>query len=96
MTNTLSPDARVRIAPSVYARAFGSEIILLEFHRGEYYGLDEIGAEIWRLLENGSTLAAAADAMVARYEVTREEALRDIVALVERMKEGSLVVMEGV
>jgi hypothetical protein len=90
----LRPDSRIRIAPSVYARAFGAEIILLEFHRGEYFGLDPIGAEVWRLLEAGSTLAAAADSLVARYEVSREDALSDIVSLVGDMRENELVTPE--
>jgi len=91
---TLPPDTRVRVAPSVYARAFGSEIILLEFHRGEYFGLDAIGAEVWRLLEKGSTLDAAAEALVARYDVSRETALADIVTLVSSMRDNALVMTE--
>lgn len=90
----LASESRVRIAPSVYARAFGSEIILLEFHRGEYFGLDAIGAEVWRLLEKGSTLGAAAEALVARYDVSHETALEDIVSLVSHMRESSLVETE--
>ncbi len=90
----IAPDTRVRVAPSVYARAFGPEIILLEFHRGEYFGLDEIGAEVWRLLEQGSTLGAAADALVERYDVSRETALQDIVGLVTHMRDNRLVETE--
>ncbi len=91
---SLAPDTRIRVAPSVYARAFGSEIILLEFHRGEYFGLDAIGAEVWRLLEQGSTLGAAAEALVARYDVSRETALADIVTLVSHMRDSQLVMTE--
>lgn len=90
----LTPDTCVRAAPSVYARAFGSEIVLLEFHRGEYFGLDPIGAEVWRLLEKGSTLEAAAEALVDLYDVSRETALEDIVRLVTHMRDHSLVLTE--
>lgn len=87
----LAPDTRIRIAPSVYARAFGPEIVLLEFRRGEYFGLDPIGAEVWKLLEGGSTLAAAADAIVMQYDVSREEAFRDVVNLVGSLEKNHLV-----
>lgn len=89
-----APDTRVRIAPSVYARAFGAEIILLEFHRGEYFGLDPIGADVWRLLEQGNTLGGTADALVERYDVSHETALRDIVSLVAHMRDSGLVETE--
>jgi len=75
----------------VYARAFGDEIVLLDFGVGEYFGLDPIGAEIWRRLEAGETLARIADSLVERYEVTREVALGDIVALVDEMRDKGLL-----
>ena len=92
MTNAaLAPETRVRISPSVYARAFGAEIVLLDFGRGEYFGLDAIGAEIWRRLESGEALGAIADALVQHYEVSREDAYRDTLLLVESMRNESLL-----
>lgn len=87
----LAPETRVRISSSVYARPFGSEIVLLDFGRGEYFGLDEIGAEIWRGLEKGDALGAIADALVQRYDVSHEDVLRDIVDLVEQLRNESLL-----
>ena len=73
------------------APAFGAEIVLLDFGRGEYFGLDEIGAEIWRGLERGDALGAIADSLVERYEVSREDVFRDIVSLVEQLRNESLL-----
>jgi hypothetical protein len=87
----ISPETRVRISPSVYARAFGDEIVLLDFGRGEYFGLDEVGAEIWRRIESGDAVSQIADRIVERYEVRREDALHDIVELVATMNERALV-----
>ncbi len=83
----------IRISPSVYARPFGAELVLLEFGRGEYFGLDEIGAEVWRRLEAGDDLGATADHIAARYDVTRDVALRDILALVAHMRSQALVTL---
>ncbi|MBN9166036.1 MAG: PqqD family protein [Myxococcales bacterium] len=94
MPSELTPipsDMSVRVSPRVYARAFGDEIVLLDFGVGEYFGLDPIGAEIWRRLEAGETLARIADSLVERYEVTREVALGDIVALVDEMRDKGLL-----
>jgi hypothetical protein len=86
MTETLDQRSRVTVSPSVYARAFGAEIVLLDFSKGEYFGLDAVGADVWRRLEAGDDLGAAADHVVAHYQVGREEALRDIVDLVAELQ----------
>lgn len=86
MTVAVGSETRVRISPSVYARAFGPELVLLHFGRGEYFGLDEVGTVIWRRLEAGNTLGEIADALVARFSVTRDDALRDVIELVTDLK----------
>lgn len=92
MTEPLDESSRVTISPSVYARAFGDEVVLLEFGKGEYFGLDAVGAAIWRRLEAGDDLGTAADHIVAHYEVGREEALRDILQLVAQLRNHALLV----
>ena len=78
-------------SPSVYARAFGAEIVLLDFGRGEYFGLDEIGALAWSRIEAGDPLGAIVDRIVERYDVARDVALRDLVDLVQELLEQELV-----
>jgi hypothetical protein len=90
---SLPPETRPRVSPSVYARPFGAELVLLDFGRGEYFGLDEIGAEIWRRLEAGASLADIAAVLVSTYDVSDEEAYRDVVALVTEMHERHLVTL---
>ena len=92
MTESLDERSRVTISPSVYARVFGEEVVLLEFGKGEYFGLDAVGADVWRRLEAGDDLGTAADYIVAQYEVGREEALRDIVDLVTQLRNHELIV----
>lgn len=93
MTETLDEHTRFTISPSVYARAFGEEVVLLEFGNGEYFGLDAIGAEVWRRLEAGDELGAVASHIATLYEVGREEALRDIVALVAQLRSNDLLTL---
>jgi hypothetical protein len=91
MTESLDERSHVTISASVYARAFGDEVVLLEFGKGEYFGLDSVGAEIWRRLEAGDHLGAVADHIATEFDVSREEALRDIVDLVTDLRLHELV-----
>lgn len=91
MTPEFDATTRVTISPSVYARAFGKELVLLDFGRGEYFGLDETGAEIWRGLVAGEPLESIAAHVASSFDVTPDEALRDIIDLVVQMhREGLL------
>ena len=91
MTMPIDERSRVSPSPSVYARDFGEEVVLLDFGKGEYFGLDAVGAEIWRRLEAGDELGAVASHISAHYEVGRDEALRDIVDLVAQLCERELL-----
>lgn len=91
MTTPIDQHSRVTPSPSVYARDFGEEVVLLDFGKGEYFGLDAIGAEIWRRLEAGDDLGTVASRISAQYEVGRDEALRDIVDLVTQLRERELL-----
>jgi hypothetical protein len=91
MTASLDERSRVTLSPNVYARTFGEEIVLLEFGKGEYFGLDAVGAEVWRHLEAGDDLGTTADHIVAHYDVERVQALNDILDLVGELRDHELL-----
>lgn len=93
MKTESSPHAamRVRIAPSVYARAFGEELVLLDFGKGEYFGLDAVGVVVWRALERGETVGEAASAVCREFDVSESVAREDVLALVSHMLDASLL-----
>jgi hypothetical protein len=55
-SQTDDPRTIFRPSPSVYARPFGDELVLLDFDRGKYFGLNAVGALIWSEMGQGSTL----------------------------------------
>lgn len=91
MNTELGPNTHLRASSNVYARPFGEEIVLLDFGRGEYFALDEVGAHVWRGLEKGESLAAIARAISGVYDVSESQALTDIIALVVEMRTRSLL-----
>jgi hypothetical protein len=91
----MSPETRITISPGVYARAFGHELVLLDFSRGEYFGLDAVGAEIWRLAEAGETLGAITARIVQDFDVTHDVAFHDVVDLVTHMRDQGLITVRS-
>jgi hypothetical protein len=68
------------------------ETVLLGLKDGVYYGLNPVGARIWSLLEQPSTVAEIRDRILAEYVVAPERCERDLLALLERLAEHGLVV----
>jgi hypothetical protein len=57
------------------------EAALLDFRSGIYYGLDEVGARIWKLIAEPRTVGEICDTIFAEYDVEAEVCERDVVAL---------------
>ncbi|WP_035241282.1 lasso peptide biosynthesis PqqD family chaperone [Desulfobacter vibrioformis] len=54
------------------------EIVMMSIAQGTYSGLDNIGSEIWRLIETPRRVSEICDAMMERYDVERETCERDV------------------
>lgn len=82
---------RLAISPQVVAREVGTETVILDLASGTYFGLDPIGARVWKLAESGKTLVEVCDIMLDEYEVAREQLEQDVLALAGQLEEKLLV-----
>ena len=67
------------------------ETVILDFNRGEYYGLDEIGTLIWRELQRPRPVRALCDTIAVEYDVDRNTCEQDVIRLLERLHAEGLV-----
>jgi len=90
MSSDVGATTRLRISKSVYVRPFNEELVVLDFSRGEYFALDEVGARVWHHLEKGESLGDIARAIAGDYDVTESAALADILVLARDLVTQSL------
>jgi coenzyme PQQ synthesis protein D (PqqD) len=69
----------------------GQEAVILHLGKGEYYGLNEVGAVIWKLLEKPTTAAKIAAEITGKFEVTSKQSISDVLRLLKRMREAKLI-----
>ena len=69
----------------------GDEVVVLDLNSGTYYGLDELGARIWTLIEQPVSLCTIREAIMSEYEVDADTCNRDILAFVNKMQAAGLV-----
>jgi hypothetical protein len=81
----------VRLANHVVSCHFDTEAAILNVRTGIYYGLDEVGAAVWRLLTQPRTVADVIDAIQSEYEVDEPKCERDIIRLLGDLVDQGLV-----
>lgn len=87
----LTPETVVRAARDQVSTEVEGEAVILGLADEVYYGLDGAGALVWSLLAEPRTLAELRDAVVAEYEVDARTAERDLVRLLDELRERRLV-----
>jgi hypothetical protein len=85
-------EAVVRAAEGVVAREFGTTVALFRRDSLQGYGLDDVGARIWRLLQASLTVDEIVDRLVMEYDVDRARCREDVLALLQDMESEALVV----
>jgi hypothetical protein len=87
----IQKEQKVSISPEVLFQEVSGEMVLLDLASENYFGLDEIGARIWGLLESGSSVGETLDALMEEYEVEREMLESDVRELLEKLVEAGLI-----
>ena len=68
-----------------------SEVVILSMREGVYFGLDGVGARIWSLVQQPTTLGEVTEVIVSEFEVAEEKAFADLCALAGEMAVHGLV-----
>jgi len=87
---TIAFNNRVRPAAGVLVRELEGEAVLLNLDTESYYGLDEIGARMWSVVNASDSVEAAYQILVAEYEVDSRRLRDDLQTLVEEWIEHDL------
>ena len=67
------------------------EAALLDFHSGTYYGLNQIGAQIWRPIAEPRSVGEICDVIVAEYDVAAQVCEHEVIALFGELAARGLV-----
>jgi len=93
MSAPLSLTSRVKVANNLISAPVDVEIVILSVERGTYYGLDQIGTEIWQRLESPVRVDVLCEDLAAKYAADRQTIERDVLALLESLLAEGLITM---
>jgi hypothetical protein len=78
-------------SPSVLTAEVDGEIVMMSIQQGQYFGLDDIGSDIWKRIEPPCSFAALINGLTADYEADRATIHADVHSLLLRMVEQDVV-----
>jgi hypothetical protein len=91
MSRPLPLSAIVVVANDVLSSELGAEHVLLNLRDGIYYGLEDVGSDIWRLLQKPVSVGDICGAIVQTRDVDAERCRRDVVKLLGELMDRHLV-----
>ena len=87
----ISLDSLVLVSADQVSCDLEGEAAILDLKSGTYYGLDEVGAAVWNLVAQPTAVSAIRDALLERYQVDTERCEKDLLMLLEELREHGLI-----
>lgn len=87
----ISRKATVQAVAQQVSCNLGQEAVILELKNGVYYGLNEVGAAVWELVQKPRTVGEIVEALTREYEVEAGSCERDLQALLRDLARSGLV-----
>lgn len=83
--------SRLSVPADVLVQELDGEIVLLDLRSESYFGLDRVGAKMYRAITSHETLEKALEFLVEHYDAPAETIRRDLETLVEKLANDGLV-----
>ncbi len=80
------------ISGDALARKVGDELVIMDLAGEEYFSLNQAGRKVWEGLSQQQTLSVVVDALVEQFDVSRETAAHDVLAVTRELLSAGLVV----
>jgi hypothetical protein len=91
MTEVISLKTIVVATKENVSCSLGEEEAILDMRSGKYYGLDPVGASIWKLLDTPKSVEELHAEILRKYEVEPAECESDLLLLLEKLRIEGLV-----
>jgi len=95
MTRVISDAAMVVAAKDQFSCPLGDDTVILDLKAGLYFSLDNVGAMVWRLIQQPRTVKDVRRAILDEFEVSEEVCGRDLQALLNDLAERGLIEVQN-
>jgi len=87
----VSHDSIVTVTQVQISCQVNGETVILHFDSGNYFGLNDVGTLVWKMMERPRSICALRDAILSEYEVEPDQCERELLDLLEELRERGLI-----
>lgn len=87
----ISFTCRVVAVPEALVSMIAGESVILNCKNEQYYGLDDVGTNMWTKLTSSPSIQSAYDALLAEYDVESDKLRTDLIELLEKLVAQGLI-----
>ena len=91
MPNDLAPTATIVAIADQASVDLDDEVAILNLKTGVYFGLNEVGAWVWRFIQQRRTVAEVQAAVLDEFDVTPEQCQADLADLLRDLIQHQLI-----
>jgi hypothetical protein len=92
MKNQIKLDTTIqRIDEKLLSSDLGSEIVMMDIESGDYLGLNEVAASIWKLAEKPIITQEICNALMADFEITLVDCQQKTLDFLHTLHEEGLI-----
>lgn len=83
---------KYKLSDKQTSTVFGEEAVILNYDKGEYYTLNEVGSVIWEELKNApKSLPELVQSVVSEFDISETECSADIDQLLNNLLDEQLI-----
>ena len=71
------------------------EVLMMSIEDGKYYGLNAVGSEIWKLIEEPKTLEEIIPALMEIFEIDEDSCRKESLEFIESMIKNNIILVEA-
>jgi hypothetical protein len=94
MTRSIELQTLVRASAQQASCDVHLDVVILDIEKGSYYGLEQVAARIWQLLQQPRKVFEIRDTIVAEYDVTPDRCERDLFEFLNNLSDTGLIECE--
>ncbi len=82
---------KVMVPESVLVQNLDNESVLLNIDTEQYFGLDDVGSQMWDLLKTSESVENATEKLLEIYDAEKEQLYKDLLEFIEKLSEHGLL-----
>ncbi len=86
-------ESKISRATGFTTAAVQNELMMLNVEQGNYYSLDPIAAEIWKMLEMPMQVEEIIEQLLKRYDVSPDQCRADVLAFLGEMQGNGMIII---